>query len=281
MVAPVVDPAWLSDHPEAVLADVRWYGDGRSGRQGYERGHLPGAVFVDLDRWLAAPPSPEQGRHPLPDPEVFAEGMRRAGIGDADTVVAYDDDAGAIAARLVWMLRVTGHDAALLDGGITAWRGPLATGVETRPPASFTASPWPAERLAGIDDLGGGPLLDARPAERYRGEVEPLDARPGHVPGARSLPCRQNVDASGRLLPVPELRRRLAELGVDRDSPWVSSCGSGVTACHTLLVAEQLGLAPGRLYPGSWSQWAATDRPAVTGAQPDVAGCGGAHRRTP
>ncbi len=267
MVAPVVDPSWLADHPEAVLADVRWYGDGRSGRQEYERAHLPGAVFVDLDRVLAAPPSPAAGRHPLPSPSVFAAGMAAAGIGDDDVVVAYDDDAGAIAARLVWMLRVTGHAAALLDGGITAWRGPKATGVETRPAASFTAAPWPADRLVGLDDLDG-PLLDARPRERYRGEVEPLDARPGHVPGARNLPCRENVDATGRLLPVPELRRRLAELGVDRDTPWVSSCGSGVTACHTLLVAEHLGLAPGRLYPGSWSQWAATDRPAALGAEP-------------
>ena len=266
MVRPVVDADWLGDHPEAVLADVRSYLDGRSGFEAYESAHLPGAVFVDLDRWLAAPPSPATGRHPLPAPEVFAQGMREVGIGDADVVVAYDDDSGAIAARLVWMLRVTGHQAALLDGGITGWLGRRETGSHTRPKAEFTASPWPAEHLADIDVAADPavPLLDARPAARFRGELEPLDARPGHIPGARSLPCRDNVDAKGRLLPVPELRSRLTAAGADREG-WVSCCGSGVTACHTLLVAEHLGLPPGRLYPGSWSQWAATDRPAELG----------------
>jgi thiosulfate/3-mercaptopyruvate sulfurtransferase len=264
MVAPIVDASWLADHPEAVLADVRWYSDGRSGREAYEQAHLPGAVFVDLDRHLAGPPSPEHGRHPLPDPEVFAAGMRAAGIGDPDVVVAYDDDGGAICARLVWMLRATGHAAAMLDGGITAWRGPREHGAPaTRPPAEFTAKPWPAELIAQIDDLGDVPLLDARPADRYRGENEVLDPRPGHIPGARSLPARESSDARGLLRPVPELRARLIAAGVAPG--WVSSCGSGVTACHTLLLAEQLGLPQGRLYVGSWSQWAATDRPAVTG----------------
>lgn len=268
MVAPVVDASWLSDHPEAVLVDVRWYADGRSGQEAYERSHLPGAVFVDLDRWLSARPSPAEGRHPLPDPEVFAEGMTLAGIADADTVVAYDDDGGAIAARLVWMLRVTGHQAALLDGGITGWRGRREQGSTTRPPAAFTTRPWPADRLATIDDVAtpGLTLLDARPGERYRGELEPLDPRPGHVPGARSLPCRENVDHHGALLPLNRLRSRLAEVGVGREGDWVSSCGSGVTACHSLLLAEHLGLAPGRLYVGSWSQWSHTDRPAEMGA---------------
>jgi thiosulfate/3-mercaptopyruvate sulfurtransferase len=267
VVAPIVDAEWLSAHPEAVLVDTRWYADGRSGREAYEAAHLPGAVFVDLDAHLAAPPSPALGRHPLPDPEVFAEGMRAAGIGDDDLVVAYDDDSGAIAARIVWMLRVTGHPAALLDGGITAWRGRRETGVTTRPTAEFAATPWPSDRLAGIDELGDGPLLDARPADRYRGENETLDPRPGHIPGARSLPARESSDDRGVLLPVPTLRTRLAAIGVDRGvaAGWVSSCGSGVTACHTLLVAEHLGLPPGRLYAGSWSQWAATDRPAALG----------------
>lgn len=266
MIPPFVDADWLGDHPEAVVADVRWYADGSSGRAAYERAHLPGAVFVDLDRWLAAPPSVEEGRHPLPDPAVFAAGLAEAGVGDDDTVVAYDDDSGAVAARLVWLLRITGHAAALLDGGITAWRGRTESGSTTRPPAAFTARPWPAERLAGIDELAAaGVVVDARPAERFRGDVEPLDARPGHIPGARSLPARDNSDDRGRLLPVPELRARLAAVDVQREGDWVSSCGSGVTACHTLLLAEHLGLAPGRLYPGSWSQWAATDRPAATG----------------
>jgi thiosulfate/3-mercaptopyruvate sulfurtransferase len=263
VIAPIVEASWLSDHPEAVLVDVRWYADGRSGRAAYEQAHLPGAVFVDLDRYLAAPPSPEDGRHPLPDPEVFAAGMRAAGIGDDDLVVAYDDDSGAICARLIWMLRVTGHQAALLDGGITGWRGAREAGAASRPAAAFTAQPWPTDQLASIDDLADVPLLDARPADRYRGENELLDRRPGHIPSARSLPARENSDGRGVLLPVPELRARLVAAGVAPG--WVSSCGSGVTACHTLLVAEHLGLPPGRLYVGSWSQWAATDRPAATG----------------
>jgi thiosulfate/3-mercaptopyruvate sulfurtransferase len=266
VVAPIVDPSWLSDHPEAVLVDVRWYADGRSGRDAYARAHLPGAVFVDLDRHLAAPPTPEHGRHPLPDPEVFAEGMREAGIGEGDVVVAYDDDSGVIAARLVWMLRVTGRPAALLDGGITAWRGRREQGVTTRPRSDFAALPWPTDRLAGIDDLGSAPLLDGRPADRYRGENETLDPRAGHVPGAVSLPVRESSDAHDVLLPVPVLRTRLLDAGVA--AGWVSMCGSGVTACHSVLLAEHLGLPPGRLYAGSWSQWAATDRPAALGPDP-------------
>ena len=125
MIPPVVDQDWWHARRDSVvLADVRWYLDGRSGRAAYDAGHLPGAVFVDLDRWLAAHGGPDAGRHPLPDPEVFAEGMGRLGISDADTVLAYDDAGGVIAARLVWMLRATGHEAALLDGGLTAYDGP-------------------------------------------------------------------------------------------------------------------------------------------------------------
>jgi thiosulfate/3-mercaptopyruvate sulfurtransferase len=260
---PFVDPEWLSDHPEAVLVDVRSYLDGRSGREAYERGHLPGAVFVDLSSVLAAAPTAELGRHPLPTPEVFAAGLSAVGIGDTDVVVAYDDDSGAMAARLVWMLRVTGHDAALLEGGYDAWHGRREQAVPARPATIFTPIPWPPGLLAESEDLDGLTVVDARPPERFRGDMEPMDARPGHVPGAVSLPCRANVGPNGRLLPIPELRRRLTPL---TEGPWVSMCGSGVTACHTLLVAEHLGLPPGRLYPGSWSQWAATDRPAELGS---------------
>lgn len=255
MIPPFVDAAWLADHPDAVLADVRWYLDGRSGRLEYRKGHLPGAVFVDLDSVLAAPPAREHGRHPLPDPEVFAEGMRALGIGDDTLVVAYDDDAGAEAGRLVWLLRATGHAAALLDGGITSWEGGLSQDVPTPARADFTARDWPPELIASMDDLGDL-VVDARVAERFRGDVEPVDARPGHVPGAINLDCRQNVGPDGRLLPEDELRARFSAI----DRPWVAMCGSGVTACQNLLVAERLGLPPGRLYPGSYSQWAASDR---------------------
>ena len=263
MLAPFVDAAWLAAHrDEVVLADVRWYLDGRSGPQEFERGHLPGSVFVDLDRWLAGHGEPARGRHPLPDPEVFARGMAQAGIGDDSTVVAYDDAGGGVSARLVWLLRATGHDAALLDGGLQAGGGERETGPVQPEPATFTARPWPDERFAGIDDLHdpGRILLDARDRNRYIGEFEPVDPRPGHIPGARNLPARGMLDAQGRLLPADPLRDQLAQAGVSTNSDVVASCGSGVTACHTLLVLEHLGLPNARLYPGSYSQWSHTER---------------------
>jgi len=216
VIPPVVDRAWWQAHRDSVvLADVRWYLDGRSGQAAYEAGHLPGAVFVDLDRWLAAHGTPADGRHPLPSPEVFAEGMASLGIGDDDTVVAYDDGGGVTAARLVWMLRVTGHAAALLDGGLTAYDGPLET---SRPPllrSAFTPRTWPAERLASAEDAldPGNVVLDARAPERFRGETEPVDPRAGHIPGARNLPTREHLDATGRFQPVDVLRERFAAEG--------------------------------------------------------------------
>jgi thiosulfate/3-mercaptopyruvate sulfurtransferase len=263
VIPPVVDQAWVDSRTGGVvLADVRWYLDGRSGRAAYDAGHLPGAVYVDLDRVLAGPGSPAAGRHPLPDPADFAAGLAAAGIGDGDTVVAYDDAGGVIAARLVWMLRAIGHDAALLDGGLTAWAGALETAK------TFTPVPWPADKLADIDDATDSSfvVVDARDASRYRGDTEPVDPRAGHIPGARNLPVRANVDADGRFLAVEELRRRFVDLGVTDDVTVVSYCGSGVTACHNLLALEHAGFHPGRLYPGSWSQYSSDPaRPAATG----------------
>ena len=251
----------------AVLADVRYPADGSPGRRAHEAGHLPGAVFVDLDAVLAGPPGP-QGRHPLPDPARFARDLGALGIGDGDAVVAYDDAGGVFAARLVWLLRATGRDAALLDGGLTAWTGPREAGAVARPARGLTPVDWPADRLVDLDGAAAaaaaGALVDARPGERVRGEVPDVDPRRGHVPGATSLPCREHVGPDGRLLPDDVLRARLLDAGWREGV--VSSCGSGVTACHTLLVAERLGLPPGRLWVGSWSQWAATGRPAATGA---------------
>ncbi|GAA4922067.1 sulfurtransferase [Actinoplanes utahensis] len=266
MIDPVVDVSWIRGRP-VVLADVRWYLDGRSGRAAYERGHLPGAVFIDLDAALAGPASPAEGRHPLPDPEVFAAAMSAAGINDQDPVIGYDDAGGVVAARLVWLLRAIGHDAALLDGGLTAWPGELSTEVPSRPPASFTARPWPADRLASLEEAAAGPaiVLDARDRPRFRGDTEPVDPRAGHIPGARNLPCRDNVGADGRFLPVADLRERFAAAGVDGAADVISYCGSGVTACHNLIALEHAGLGPGRLYPGSWSQYSHTGRPAAIG----------------
>lgn len=274
VIPPIVDLAWWEARRDrVVLADVRWYLDGRSGAAAYAAGHLPGAVFVDLDRWLAGPASPGAGRHPLPDPEEFAEGMRTVGISDDDPVVAYDDQGGIIAARLVWMLRSTGHDAALLDGGPADVDGPLGTGRPTRPRGTFAAREWPGERLATIDDAASaGPgrvVLDARAPARYRGEQEPVDPRAGHIPGARNLPVAGGLDATGHLLPAERLRERFAGVGVTEGTDVVSYCGSGVTACHTLLTLESAGFRPGRLYVGSWSEYSATDRPAGVGDEAD------------
>jgi thiosulfate/3-mercaptopyruvate sulfurtransferase len=270
VIDPVVDLDWVRAHAgTVVLADVRWYLDGRSGRAAYDAGHLPGAIYVDLDRVLSRPAAPADGRHPLPDPETFAAGMAAAGVADEDTVIAYDDAGGTVAARLVWMLRVTGHDAALLDGGVTAYPKEAHEKDEPRrPPAVFTARPWPADRLAGIDEAAGGSavVLDARERARFLGETEPVDPRAGHIPGARNLPCRDNVDADGRFLPVAELRERFAGVGVTGPTDVISYCGSGVTACHNLIALELAGLGQGRLYPGSWSQYSNDpSRPVAVG----------------
>lgn len=272
MTPPVVSVEWTEQHREQLLlADVRWYLDGRSGQAAYESGHLPGAVFVDLDRWLSAGPGAGGGRHPLPSPEVFAEGMSLLGADDETTVVAYDDQGGVIAARLVWMLRVTGHDAALLDGGLSAYRGPLEKGPAApgRPqgvPLGFSPRPWPAGDLADIDDACNpvNLVVDARSNDRFHGQNEQVDPRAGHIPGAVNLPCRENLDQNGLFLPVEQLRARFEHIGVSTGKAVISYCGSGVTACHNLLALELCGLGPGRLYPGSWSEYSATDRPVAT-----------------
>ena len=276
---PLVDEAWVAAHlddPEVVLADVRWYLDGRSGRDAYEAGHLPGAVFVDLDTVLAADPSTGAGRHPLPDPGVFAGSLGRLGIGEGATVVAYDDAGGAVAARLWWMLRALGQDAAVLDGGIAAWTGAIERGAGAdRATVARTPGAWPSHRIAGADEVaavsegrvGGVRLLDARAPERFKGEVEPVDLRAGHIPGAVNAPVAANLDPeSGRFRPAEELRVRYAGLLGDPPQGAIAYCGSGVNACHTLLALEVAGLPEGRLFPGSWSERSArADRPVETG----------------
>ncbi|WP_377266845.1 sulfurtransferase [Peterkaempfera sp. SMS 1(5)a] len=257
-----------------VLADMRWYLNGRSGRAAYEGGHLPGAVFVDLDRWLTGPATPAGGRNPLPAPEVFAEGMRALGINDSDIVVAYDDQGGVIAARLVWMIRTTGRRAAILDGGLaaylTAHPGSLTVEEPVFADGDFSVRPWPAGVLAEADEAVGPGVLtvDARNRDRFVGEQDPVDPRPGHVPGAVNVPCRENLDGRGRLLPVETIRENFAAAGVDQSaaSKVVSYCGSGVTACHNLLTLEYTGLGQGRLFVGGWSAYSRDEsRPVETG----------------
>jgi thiosulfate/3-mercaptopyruvate sulfurtransferase len=273
---PIVDLVWAQTHdPAAVLCDVRWYLDGRSGRAAFEDGHLPGAVFVDLDTALAGPASASAGRHPLPSPDAFAAAMSAAGIGDTTPVVAYDDQGGMVAARLVWMLRAVGHPAAVLDGGLSAWTGELEREpARRRVAASFTPRPWPAACVASADDLvdaqrAGALVLDAREPERYRGDSEPIDARAGHIPGAVSAPFRANLDHVGRFHSPSDLAARYAGLGAVDGREVVVYCGSGVSACHDLLALERAGVTSTRLYAGSWSQWSAdAGRAVATGDEP-------------
>jgi thiosulfate/3-mercaptopyruvate sulfurtransferase len=276
-LGPLVSAAWLESHESAVrVVDSRWYLDGRSGRAAYLSGHIPGAVWVDLDRELAGPAGPMSGRHPLPSPHAFAAAMTRLGIGDTTPVVVYDDARGSIAARLWWMLHILGHDIAVLDGGIDAWAGPLATDDVVPEPASppFTACPWPTDRLVdadGVDALRARDdalVIDARTASRFTDGDAVIDPRPGHIPGARNAPWAGNIDApTGRIRTDGELRARYDDLGATDARTIVAYCGSGVTACHDLLALTIAGFGDRlALYPGSWSQWGAdATRPTETG----------------
>ena len=201
--------------------------------------------------------------------------MALLGIGDDSVVVAYDDAGGSVAARLWWMLTVTGHPAAVLDGGISAWTGELSIDLAPRPgQVRFTPEPWPLEEVAdaiAIDTYrrsGEVIVIDARSAERFRGDPNPVDKRPGHIPGAASAPWSGNIDpATGRFRTPEALRDRFEKAGVRADRPTVCYCGSGVTACHNLLALNTAGFGNTRLYPGSWSDWSADpDRPVATGS---------------
>ena len=256
---PVVGAGWLADNLDSVVvADVRWYLDGRSGRDAYDRGHLPGARFVDLDSDLSAPSSAAGGRHPLPDPERFAEAMGRLGIGDGDPVVAYDDASGVIAGRMWWMLDSLGHPAAVLDGGIGAWAGPLETAPAAWAPAEFTPRPWPEDRFVGIDELDrlrsrpGAVVIDARSAERYRGDPNPIDPRFGHVPGALNMPATANLAADGKLLPATELRARYTAIGAAE--PGAETPGTGKeTTPGAETPSTEAETTPGAETPGAES----------------------------
>jgi thiosulfate/3-mercaptopyruvate sulfurtransferase len=254
---------------QAKLIDARLYLDGRSAREGYEHAHLPGAAFLDFAATLSDPPGEgaPAGRHPLPGPERFAAGLRAAGISSGDSVVAYDDAGGVIAARLVWLLRTLGEDATLLSPVPDRWE---STPVPAPEPGDFTPRPWPPERFASINDVADRPaetvLLDARDSGRFRGEPDGHDPRPGHIPGAVTLPCRANTQDGGALVSPGTLAARFSAAGVEPGTDVISSCGSGVTACHTLLVLEQLHLGPGRLYVGSFSEWSRNpQRPVASG----------------
>lgn len=262
----------LASSDDVRLVDCRSSLDGSVGRPTYLDGHLPGAVYADLDVDLAGPASGAGGRHPLPTPSDFAASMGALGVSDDTIVVAYDTAGGAHAGRLVWMLRILGCDATVLEGGLAAWDGPLESGPVDVEPLSFTPRPWAVEALASIDEVddvlaNGGLVIDARAAERYRGEVEPIDPRAGHVPGAVNVPYAGNLDADGRLLDADALRHRFVDAGVEDGTDAVVYCGSGVTACHDALVMEQVGLGLPRVFVGSWSAWSGDpERPVATTA---------------
>ncbi len=271
MTSPLVDPAWLAAHlddPNVRVADVRWYLSGKRGADEYARGHVPGAFFVDLDRDFAAPRGRGPGRHPLPSASDFAAVLARLGVERDTLVVAYDDAGGAIAARLWWLLRHFGHGGGrVLDGGIGAWTAaghPLSTDVPAprqAPLLDLSHAHRDCVDKAEVDRLRaragqGVVLLDARATDRYEGRSEPVDARPGHVPGALSAPFAGNLSPSGTLLPRGDLAARYASLGAIEAETVVCYCGSGVTACHDLLALSIAGRDDALLYEGSWSDWA-------------------------
>lgn len=267
LAAHLTDPDWRVFDCRHRLADTAY------GEQAYTRGHIPGALFMHLDRDLSAPMSGRNGRHPLPDPEALAKKLGDAGVGSKTQVVVYDDDGSMYAVRLWWILRWLGHDrVAVLDGGIGAWTGenlPLSTDVpvvETRP-FDVDLRDWRVTVDQVMDKLGKSDvcLIDARGPDRFRGENETMDPVGGHIPGARNRFFRDNLDASGVFRPAAELRQQfLGVLAGAEPEQVVMYCGSGVTACHNLLAMEIAGLHGARLYAGSWSEWCADpDRPVA------------------
>ncbi|MDG1877839.1 MAG: sulfurtransferase [Acidimicrobiales bacterium] len=258
---PVISAAWLAEHfADVVVVDCRWSLDDGPRREAYEEAHLPTAVFANLDVDLSAPPSAVEGRHPLPAPEAFAAAMGRLGIGDDTRVVAYDDAGGVVAARLWWMLDALGRSAAVLDGGLAAWDGPIESGPVNAEPATFTPVPWPADRVISKSDLAasldvGLVVLDARAPDRFAhgGLVDP---RPGHVPTARNAPVGFNL-ADGHFRRADDLADHYASVGATAEADVVVYCGSGVSACADLIGLRLAGLPDARLFVGSWSAWGA------------------------
>lgn len=261
---PLIDSRNLAGRLDAVrLCDIRWaLTDPKHGRSTYEAGHIPGAVFVDLDSDLSGPPN--LGRHPLPAVDVFAGTLGRLGIRPEDEVVVYDDMNGAIAARMWWMLRSVGHEKSrLLDGGFETWRSlglPVETGSNRPMPVRY---PTP-ESFTGVvthDRLSGREIVDARASERYTGEIEPVDPKAGHIPGAINKPTSGNLDATGLFLDPALLRIRYSDVTPDP----VMSCGSGVTACHNALAFVLADHDMPDVYVGSFSEWSRLGKPVETG----------------
>lgn len=265
--------AELSAGRRIVLADVRWTLNGPPGEPEFEEGHLPGAVWVDLESELTTH-GPSGGRHPLPDPGVFSEAMRRIGVSTGVPVVVYDGATSLAASRLWWLLTDAGHEhVRVLDGGFAAWQEsgrPIETGpAGPSERGDFVARPGHRSAVGATEvevlvGSGGRPLVDVRAADRYAGENETIDPIAGHIPGAVSRPSTENLTESGRFKPPAAIAARFADIAGDP----VLYCGSGITASHTLLALETAGRT-GAIYPGSWSDWITDpDRPRATGPTP-------------
>lgn len=265
----LVDVATLAAHvndPNWLIVDCRFdLTKPAAGEAAFAVGHVPGAVYAHLDRDLSSPITPTTGRHPLPSPDDLAKTLSRWGVTPATQVIAYDADNGMYAARLWWLLRWVGHQAvAVLDGGLKAWTSasqPTVTQPGQRSASTFVARPdrslWvDADEVARAAADPAWRVLDARAPERYRGDVEPLDTVPGHVPGAANHPFATDLGSDGRFVSATELRARFdaSQAGV-ADERTIAMCGSGVTACHLLLAMETAGKPGAKLYAGSWSEW--------------------------
>ena len=263
------DLALLVKHSSVVVADCRYFlDDTEAGRRAYEAGHIPTAVYVHLDEDLCGPPFTDHGRHPLPTEGEMNALFGRLGIAEDTQVVAYDDGGGVAAARLWWMLKFMGHEAAaVLNGGFAGWLTagyPVESGFRTNEPTLYHGRPRPG-MLVRMKDINEGQLLvDSRAAERYRGEIEPIDPVPGHIPGAVNYAHQLNVGDDGRFFSAPLLKERFLHLlGDVPPERAIFYCGSGVTACNNLLALAYSGLGTGRLYVGSWSEWCRDPRNPV------------------
>lgn len=270
----IVSMRWLLARmyePDVVIADCRFLlGQPNAGKEAYETGHIPGAVYLDLEHDLSSPVLTHGGRHPLPDPASLASRLAKAGIGSNSRIIAYDDQGGMNASRLWWLLRYMGHEQVyVMDEGFTAWQNatfPVTTDVPVQIPSSFDLNLQP-QMLASVEDAqqasasGSAVLIDSRDARRYAGLEEPIDAKAGHIPGALNYFWKDVLNADGRWSSVDALEERFVKLG--KDDAIIVYCGSGVSACPNVIALEEAGFSNVKLYSGSWSDWISYEENAV------------------